>query len=195
MTQRINTVVITGSIKRPSYSIGLSSTIARSLERLGHDVTVFDQRLLPLPICDAVWHHEPESHPDPNVHHLVGLADRADAIVLCSPIYHNGPSGVLKNALDLLVIRHFAYKPVGLISHGGGRSSQAVDQMRIWTRGLLGNAIATQVCTQASDFNEPVATHDPEVIDRGIKARINRFCDELHMFAQNSITIRHALTA
>jgi azobenzene reductase len=186
-------VFITGSMRSSSYSNGLCYSIASVLERYGYDPIVFDQRLQPLPLCDAIWHHEPERHPDQNVQRLVKLVDEAKAIVICSPVYHNGPSGLVKNALDFLAIKHFAHKPVGLISHGGNRTSQAVDQMRIWTRGLLGHAIAVQVCTQASDYTLPAGGGDPEISNPDITARIERFCNELNILARSFAITYQAL--
>lgn len=109
-------------------------------------------------------------------------AASCDAFVLSSPIYHNSHSGVLKNALDLLRIPHFYYKPVGLISHGGNRGTQAVDHLRTVARGLLGVAIPTQVCTDKQDFRE-IDSEGYELVSMDILQRINRFASELIVFA------------
>jgi azobenzene reductase len=185
-------LIITGSLRRPSYTCGLGYALAVSLQDHGMSATVFDQRDTPLALHDSVFHKAPEDNPDPAVSKLIGLANKADGFVLASPIYHNGPSGVLKNALDHLAIAQLAYKPVGLVSHGGNRSSQAVDQMRIWVRGLLGHAIGTQICTQDSDFG---TTHegDPAPQSAAIAARMNRFCHELGVFTQTLSIARPAL--
>ncbi|QND45962.1 NAD(P)H-dependent oxidoreductase (plasmid) [Rhizobium lusitanum] len=192
MTHSQTVLFLTGSLRRPSHSCGLCHSVATTLGNFGMTVTMFDQRDVTLPLHDSVWHKAPEQNPDPGVRKLVQLAEQADAFVLASPIYHNGPSGVLKNALDHLAIEHFAYKPIGLISHGGNRTSQAVDQMRIWGRGLLGHAIATQICTQNSDF-EPHDTDDPRISNPDISARIERFCRELSVMAKTLAIARTAL--
>lgn len=185
-------LILTGSLRQPSFSSGLCYALAEMLPEFGMNATVFDQRTACLPLHDSRFHKAPADNPDPVVSELVALADKASAFVLASPIYHNGPSGVLKNSLDHLAIPHFAYKPVGLVSHGGYRTSQAVDQMRVWVRGLLGHTIATQVCTQASDFG-PAAADDPSPTDAAIIARMSRFCQELSVMARTLAIARPAL--
>lgn len=71
----------------------------------------------------------------------------ADAIVLLSPEYHSGMSGVLKNALDFLSSEQFAHKPVGLIAvAGGGKGGiNALNNMRTVMRGVYANAIPKQL--------------------------------------------------
>lgn len=186
-------LVLTGSLRQPSFSCGLCFALAEMLEDFGINATVFDQRETLLPLHDSIYHKAPAENPDRAVSRLVALASEADGFILASPIYHNGPSGVLKNALDHLAIPQLAYKPVGLVSHGGNRTSQAADQMRIWVRGLLGHAIATQVCTQAGDFGAS-SEGDPSPTDAAIIARMKRFCHELAVFTQALAIARPALT-
>jgi FMN reductase len=45
----------------------------------------------------------------------------ASGIILATPNYHGSLSGVLKNALDLMSMREFEGKVVGLIGVSGGR--------------------------------------------------------------------------
>ena len=120
------------------------------------------------------------------------FAESCDAFVLASPIYHNSYSGVLKNALDHLAIAQFYYKPVGLLSHGGNRSSQAVDHLRIVVRGLLGFATTTHVCTANADYRK---TDDGnyELEAEEILSRIERFTTELIMLAGAFRIIRQNL--
>jgi len=188
-----NVLILTGSLRCPSYTCGLCRSLAAMLPEFGLQATVFDQREIVLPLHDSIFHKAPADNPDPAVGKLVALSEQASAFILASPIYHNGPSGVLKNAMDHLAIPQFAHKPVGLVSHGGNRTSQAVDQMRIWVRGLLGHAIATQVCTQAGDF-ETTADGDPVVADAAMLARMRRFCQELSVLSQTMAVARPALT-
>jgi NAD(P)H-dependent FMN reductase len=123
------------------------------------------------------------------------LAEAADAYLLASPVYHNSYSGVLKNALDHLMLRDVRYRPVALASHGG-RSTQAVDPLRIVVRGLLGIAIPTQVCTQEADFaGEPGEDGLYAVTDPDIQARIARQADQLLLFAKHLGALRAEMAA
>lgn len=172
-------LILSGSPRQPSYTRSLSNAIADELARLGADVLLWDAHDHPLPLADPAYHHTASTHPDPEVVDLDARAQAADAFVLATPIYHNSYSGVLKNALDLLNIRpHFSMKPVGLVSHGGDRSPQGVDHLRIVARGLNAITIPTQVCTRRSDFEAaPDGRH--RIGDAAIADRIVRFSSEL----------------
>jgi FMN reductase len=185
-------LLLTGSLRRPSYTAGLARGIADALTRHGCAPTLFDPRADGLPMADPAYHKDPTQHPDPGVQRLVTAANAADALVLATPVYHNGPSGVLKNLLDHLAFDQFAYKPVGLASHGGNRTTQAVEQMRLWTRGLLGHATAVQVCTAREDFAEP-GDEDPQVTGAAMTQRIDRFALEMSVMIQVMAVARRAL--
>lgn len=177
-------LVISGSVSGMSHTRHLAKMVAACLEGAGACPTHWDLRHSPLPIADPDYHDNPAAHPDPRARNLAGLAAAADAFVLASPIYHNSYSGVLKNALDHLTIDHFRQKPVGLISHGGYRSTQAVDHLRIVARGLLGVAIPAQICTAAHDYEPDAAEQGYRIVSSDIVARIDRFGRELVSFAR-----------
>jgi azobenzene reductase len=144
MNQNVSVFLLVGSVRRASYTRALVAAIANQLATSeGVETEIWDLRERPLPIADPAYHSNPADHPDPQVRTFVNLVQSANAVVLATPIYHNGISGVMKNALDHLTIDHFYLKPVGLASHGDDRTTQAVEQLRIITRGLLGYAIAT----------------------------------------------------
>jgi NAD(P)H-dependent FMN reductase len=143
-----------------------------------------------LPIADPAFHKSASEYPHDDVVRLDALARAADAFVLSTPVYHNSYSGVLKNMLDLLNIEpHFRYKPVGLVSNGGDRSSQAVDHLRIVARGLNAVATPTHVCTHKFDFVEEGEGY--RLVDEGILQRVDRFARELLVFALLLRPVQH----
>ena len=71
---------------------------------------------------------------------------------------------------------------MALCSHGGNRSTQAVDQLRIVVRGLAGVGIPTQVCTAAQDYDN-TASGACELSSRPILARVAKLAVELTLFA------------
>lgn len=179
---RSQILVLSGSTRQPSLTRVLARNVADALEALGADVSVWDASEPALPIADPAFHKTASEHPHADVRQLDSVAQAADGFVLASPIYHNSYSGVLKNVLDHLNIPHFFNKPVGLISHGGDRSTQAVDHMRIVVRGLNGVATPTHVCTRAEDFElAQGGTFELTALD--IRKRIERFADELVQFS------------
>ncbi len=180
--------MLVGSVRQESYTRGLAHGIRRELEARAARVCVLDLFEMPLPPLDLALRAKRTEHPDPTAARLFRDAESADAFVLTTPVYHNSYSGVLKNALDHLMLRDVRYRPVGLAAHSG-RSTQAVDHLRQVVRGLLGVAIPTQVCTREDDFTA-VAPGDFTVDDPDILARIERFADELILFATHMRALR-----
>src|SRR5687767_261268 len=192
MSTPLQILLLSGSIRQPSFTRVLSMKVVKSLAEREITVHHWNLREAPLPIADPEFHNDPAQHADATVRKLVSVAQACDAFVLSSPIYHNSYSGVLKNALDHLAIAQFYYKPVGLLSHGGNRSPQAVDHLRIVVRGLLGFAITTHVCTATSDYRK-TDDEDYEVEAEEILSRIERFTTELAMLTQTFRIIRQNL--
>jgi NAD(P)H-dependent FMN reductase len=175
-------LLISGSVRQYSYTYFLTEAIAEALRERGVTTSHWNLGKKPLPIADPAFHSNPTQHFDSTVRELVKIATVCDAFVFASPIYHNSYSGVLKNALDFLTINHFQNKPVGLLGHGGNRSTQAVDHLRIVVRGLLGVAIPTQICTAQQDYDE-VGGNNYKLKSEDILQRIQRFTSELTVFA------------
>jgi azobenzene reductase len=185
MVEDTSVFLLAGSVRQSSYTHALVAAVAdRLVTAEGAQTKIWDLRTSPLPIADPAYHHNPANHPNSNVRAFVGMVDSANAIVLATPIYHNGISGVVKNALDHLTIDHFYLKPVGLASHGDFRSTQAVEQLRIIVRGLLGYAITTQVCTADEDYTRADEAEGVALTAAPLADRVARFCRELVVMAQ-----------
>jgi NAD(P)H-dependent FMN reductase len=190
MSQSVNVVAILGSPRAPSYTRGLAEAVIRALAERGARVETLDLRATPLPPMTPELRAKRGAHPDPAAARLFCLAEGADAYLLASPVYHNSYSGVLKNALDYLTLRDLRYRPVALLSHGG-RSTQALDHLRVAVRGLLGVAIPAQISTAEADFSpEPGEEGLYAVTDDDIQARIARQADELILFAKHLGALR-----
>ncbi len=175
---RPRVLVLGGSLARPSHTGTLIRTIRDALDARGAEAEVWDLAERPLPFADPAYHRDPASHPSPDVRRLVALADRADALVLASPIYHNSYSGLLKNALDHLALPQFEGKPVGLASNAGRLPlTHAVDHLRQVVRGLGGIAIPTQVATTGQDY--ALADGQYRLVSPEVRERIDRFAGEL----------------
>ena len=195
MSDPIQIVAIAGSPRAPSYTRGLAEAVIQALSDRGARVETLDLRATPLPPMTPELRATRGEHPDPAAARLFRLAEAADAYLLASPVYHNSYSGVLKNALDYLTLRDLRYRPVALASHGG-RSTQAVDHLRIVVRGLLGVAIPTQVCTQEADFApEPGEDGLYAITEPDIQARIARQADQLLLFARHLGALRAEMAA
>ncbi len=181
MKDQLKVVLISGSSRHPSHTASLVQAVSTGLSERGAHTCVWILSERRLPASDPSYHSDPILNPDPVVRELVREVADSDAIVLASPVYHNSYSGILKNALDHLAISQFYRKPVGLVGHGGNRTTQAVDHLRIVVRGLLGFALSSQVCTCNDDYAETAEVY--RIISSDIEARIERFIDEMMLVA------------
>lgn len=166
MPESHRVLIMPGSVRRPSHSVALAHKIAETFSA-PFEPTVLAN--IVLPPADPRFHRNPLEHELNEVRELAEAAQAADAFVWVSPIYHNSYSSHLKNLLDHLAIHQFSHKVVGLASHGGNRSPQAVDHLRIVARGL--NAITTpsNVCTADDDYApapEGFKVTNDDVLDR-----------------------------
>jgi NAD(P)H-dependent FMN reductase len=101
----------------------------------GAQTELIDLRDYRMIFCDG---KEDESHYPKDVFKLREAARRAQGIILATPEYHGGYSGVLKNALDLMGFEEFEGKMLGLVGVSGGRmgASGAMHSLRDVGRAL-----------------------------------------------------------
>jgi FMN reductase len=87
---------IVGSPSRPSRSAALATHVAGRLAADGFTVESIDVRDLP---AEDLLQARPDA---PGLRAALGLVERAQGVVVCSPVYKAAYSGVLKTFLDLL---------------------------------------------------------------------------------------------
>lgn len=116
-------IVALGGTTRPDSSTERALVVAlRTAAAAGCETLLFDGAFLA-----ALPHYDPAALiRTPKEIELVEAVRRADGLILGTPAYHGGVSGLVKNALDLLeetVRDHHAYLdgvPVGLLVTAGG---------------------------------------------------------------------------
>lgn len=182
-------LLISGSLNQPSHTFALTEHISTLLIKHGIDAIHWNLVEKPLPFADPAYHHDQLNYPNNSVIEFVNRAIEADMFVFSSPVYHNSYSGVLKNAIDHLSMSYFTYKPIGLLSHGANRNTQAVDHLRIVSRGILGHAITTQICTANEDYIQENGNY--LIHSQIIEQRIDRFLSELLLIAETFRVIRN----
>ena len=134
MTQTINVVAIAGSLRRASFNRGLVHA-ACELDVLGVAVREFDIIDVPLYNGDVEDQGNPAA-----VGELKARIKEADGLLLATPEYNRGMSGVLKNALDWASRppdQALKAKPVALIGATPGGFGTRAAQFQI--RQILGN--------------------------------------------------------
>lgn len=122
---------ISGSLRAGSYNRALLRAAGELAPSNGIELTELD--LSPIPFYDG----DVEAAGDPDaVADLRRAVREADAVLLATPEYNRGTSGVLKNALDWLSRPALAsvlrWKPVGVVgaSSGRGGTRRAQQQVR-----------------------------------------------------------------
>jgi FMN reductase len=116
--ERLRIAGICGSIRKASYTRLALALALRGAEEAGAQAELIDLRDYRVIFCDG---KEDESHYPEDVFKLREAVRRAQGIILATPEYQGGYSGVLKNALDLMGFEEFEGKMLGLIGVSDGR--------------------------------------------------------------------------
>ena len=108
---------------------------------------------------------------------------RADGLILGTPEYHGGLSGVLKNALDLMSFDEFEGKMIGLVGVSGGRmgAHDALNTLR-----NVGRALHSWVIPEQASVPEAwkVFTDDGKITDPQLETRLKEVGSQLARFAR-----------
>jgi NAD(P)H-dependent FMN reductase len=113
-------------------------------QEVGAQTRLLDLRAYHLIFCDG---KEDESGYPPDVFTLRRDIQAAQGIILATPEYHGGYSGVLKNALDLMGFEEFEGKMLGLVGVSGGAMGAfgALTNLRAVGRALHAWVLPAQV--------------------------------------------------
>ena len=110
-------VGISGSLRSGSYTTLAVRLALKGAEELECQTKFIDLRDYQLLFCDG---KDDESQFPKDVFRLREEVKQAHGIILGTPEYHGGYSGVLKNALDLMGFEEFEGKMLGLLGVSGG---------------------------------------------------------------------------
>jgi FMN reductase len=169
----VKIVGIGGSLRPNSYTQTALQIAAQRVEALGAEVEILDLRQLQLPFCNG----DKEYPGYPDVQRLRETVLNADGLILATPEYHGGVSGVLKNALDLMSFTELSSKVAGLISILGGQSnSNALNELRIIVRWVHGWVIPEQIA-----IGQAYGAFDAEgkLLDEKLSQRFDQFAQSL----------------
>jgi FMN reductase len=169
----VKIVGLGGSLRANSYTHMALELAAQRVEALGAEVEILDLRQMHLPFCNGE-----EEYPEyPDVRRLQDAVSSADGLILATPEYHGGVSGVLKNALDLMSFTQLSDKVTGLISVLGGQpNSNALNEMRLIIRWVHGWVIPEQIAVgQAWNAFSP----EGKLLDDKLSQRFDQFAQSL----------------
>jgi FMN reductase len=160
----VKIVGIAGSLRSDSYSQVALQIAAQKVAALGATIEILDLRQMQLPFCDGG-----DDYPNyPDVKRLQDTVSSADGLILVSPEYHGGISGVLKNTLDLMSFDQLAGKVTGFMSILGGQSnSNALNDLRVILRWVHAWSIPEQIAIgQAWQAFTPEGKISDEKLDK-----------------------------
>ena len=107
---------ISGSLRSGSYTRRAVETALAGAAETGASTRLVDLRDYHLVFRDG----KDDSAYPPDVFRLRAEVKQADGVILGTPEYHGGVSGVMKNALDLMGFEEFEGKMIGLVGVSGG---------------------------------------------------------------------------
>src|SRR3954451_25140602 len=108
-----NIVIIYGSPTQPSRSFAISSYVKKLLSTQGHQVEHINVR--DLPPEDLIYTNFKSSA----INHALAQLDRAQAVIVISPVYKASYTGVLKTFFDLIPEKGLSEKIILPIANGG----------------------------------------------------------------------------
>lgn len=130
-------VAFASSYNPESVSEKALKVAVEAARQAGAEVEIFSLQERPLPVYGSAGCYE-----DANVKYWQQIAQEANAFIMASPEYHNGPSGAWKNALDYIGGQQIGGKAVGLVASAGGPvATNTLNQMITIIRSLHGYVV------------------------------------------------------
>ena len=169
MSEKVGIVGICGSLRKGSYTRMALAVALRGAAERGAETKLIDLRDYQLGFCNG----GDEGDYPKDVARLREEVRNAQGIILATPEYHGGYSGVLKNALDLMGFDEFEGKMIGLVgvSGGGLGAFGALSALRSVGRALHAWVVPEQAAVANVDevFDEKGNCRD-EKIEKRLKA-------------------------
>ena len=174
----IRVLGIAGSLRSTSHTRACVAVALEGAARLGATTEHLDLRELDLPLCDG----EDEFEDHAGVTRLRAAVKAADGLVLGTPEYHGGYSGVLKNALDLMGFDELEGKLIGLIGVAGGAMGGfgALTSLRDVGRSLHAWVVPSQALVPHAWKQ---VGKDGQIADEKLRARLEGVGEQVTRFA------------
>jgi NAD(P)H-dependent FMN reductase len=167
--------VILGTARMGRMSLHAAKLVAQELgKHAAVETELIDIARLPLPTDDA---GEAIKHPD-----FSGKMDRADALVIVSPEYNHGYSGLLKHVLDSC-LKEYIHKAVGVVGVSAGPfgGTRVIENLLPVLREL---GLVTIFWDVNFSSVQKVFSAEGTLLDEGYVRRIDKFLKELIWMAK-----------
>jgi len=175
----ISVVGICGSIRPGSHTRMAVNIALEGAREVGAQTQLIDLGDYNLVFCDG---KADESGYPEDVFRLRREVKQARGIILGTPEYHGGFSGVLKNAIDLMGFDEFAGKMIGLVGVSGGAMGavNALNSLR-----TIGRALHAWIVPEQASI--PVASNAFDAAgklkDAGLDKRVREVGRQVARFA------------
>lgn len=169
MKDQTRVVGICGSLRVGSYTRMALDIALHGAEEAGVQTQLIDLREYELAFCGG----GDDVNLPKDVQRLRDEVKRAHGIILATPEYHGGYSGVLKNALDLMGFDEFQGKMIGLVGVSGGSLGAAgpLNALRSVGRALHAWVVPEQVgVPNVSDVFDETGHCKDKSIEKRLKA-------------------------
>jgi len=158
---------ICGSLRPGSYTRMAIDVALQGAQEIGAQTELIDLRDYDLVFCNGS--KQAGAYPE-DVSRLRQEVRKFQGIILGTPEYHGGMSGVLKNALDLMGFDEFGGKMIGLVGVSGGKMGafNALISLRSIGRALHAWVIPEQASIPHANktFNPDGTLKDSDLEDR-----------------------------
>lgn len=180
-----------GGTTRPNSSSEKAMQISiAAAERAGAEVVVLSGIDCQMPIFGSE-----DAARSPEARRLIDLVQKCDGIILASPSYHGGVSGMLKNALDYTedlrddVRPYFEGRAVGCIVSAAGW--QGVGTTLVALRSIV-HALRGWPTPLGVGINSKTNPFDPdgECLDEGLRIQLEILGEQVAQFALDKAHIR-----
>src|SRR6058998_3539942 len=172
-------VGISGSLRSGSYTTLAVALALKGAQELKCETRLINLRDYQLVFCDG---KDDESQFPKDVFRLREEVKQAQGIILGTPEYHGGYSGVLKNALDLMGFEEFEGKMLGLVgvSGGGMGAFGAMNNLR-----AVGRALHAWVIPEQASIPEAYKVFDESgtLKDSALEKRLKEVGRQVARFA------------
>jgi FMN reductase len=178
-SQSIQVAGICGSLRQGSFTRMALQVALAGAQEAGARTRLIDLNEYHLIFCDG---KEDESGYPTDVFTLREAVRAAQGIILATPEYHGGYSGVLKNALDLMGFEEFEGKMLGLVGVSGGAMGAfgAMNNLR-----AVGRALHAWVVPEQASLPEVWKVFDQSgtLQDRDLETRLKVVGRQVARFA------------
>jgi NAD(P)H-dependent FMN reductase len=178
-SQAMQVAGICGSLRKGSFTRMALHVALAGAKEAGARTRLIDLSEYHLIFCDG---KEDESGYPKDVFTLREEVRAAQGIILATPEYHGGYSGVLKNALDLMGFEEFEGKMLGLVgvSGGGMGAFGAMNNLR-----AVGRALHAWVIPEQASIPEAYKVFDASgtLKDSALEKRLKEVGRQVARFA------------